>query len=54
MATYKIIDANRLREVFCDMLTELHDDGSPDAYLQEIGAKKYMDKLIKMIEEDNR
>lgn len=50
MATYKIIDADFLRRLFCDFIAELHDDGSPDAYLQEIGAKKYMDKIIEEIE----
>lgn len=51
MAQYKIIDANFLRRLFCDMLDELHDDGSPEAYSQEIGAKKFMDKIIEKIEE---
>lgn len=51
MATYKIIDANLLRKAFCDLLTDLHDDAAPDSYSQEIGAKKYMDKLIQIIEE---
>ena len=51
MATYKIIDANMLRKVFCDMLTDLHDDAAPEEYMQAIGMKKYMDRLIQIIEE---
>lgn len=47
---YKIIDSNLLRKEFCDMLTELHDRQTEEAYHEEIGARTYMERLIELIE----